>query len=329
MKSMRNALTFGNVLVILTAWQKHIIILEFPYFIRVNIPVLIVFTSGPKVFYQRIGNIKGLIEVLLNLGELDYYREDYSASLEILGEGLKYARRINDARAEAELLYYKAKVFLLLNKQDMFKQNIDECLIKAADNSTKERLGVYYILKNREREYFANEKEDIYLAKAEKICLNENDPILDIEISLERIRVHLERGLTLNLIEMIKELIKTLETKNYRWYHVKALILQAKAMMSGGIEKTYIEEILQKAEKMARKLGLFLSIKDIYLLRGRLLCLAGNDRKAFQEYREAFQHLKSVLASIKQVELKKTFLSSKENVELVSEIKKVQTRLMK
>jgi serine/threonine protein kinase/tetratricopeptide (TPR) repeat protein len=285
------------------------------------------FLIKSKELQAQIGNIKGLVESLANLGELEYLREDYSAALEILQGALIYSKRIEAGGSTAEILYLMAKVYLSINSVEEASISINECLDLARSNDVKYRMGNYYVLKHREI-YLRSSADDVDILKqVETIQASEKDPLLEIEMGLEKVFTALALKKVAEADAIINKTEPVIRKGTYNWHLVQLLLFKAHVLLLNRADQALIEEALKEAEKCATDMGLFLRLKDIYLMRGKLARLKGDIKTAFQYYRVAYQHLKAVLVTIKQNEYKKSMVTALENRELLAEIKYVQNQL--
>lgn len=274
---------------------------------------------------NRIGDIKGLVASHCNIGELLFLREDYSHALETLDEGIKFAERIQSFSDKAEMLYQKARVFLALNQLNAAKNAIDDCLNLSESLNDKSKLCEYYIFKAKTHYILENQFKNIYLEKAEEINAKENNQNLGMLLNLEYLNFYVENREIEKALEKFQSINKLVESSNYRWYQVQLLILFAKTLVLDNRPIAVIEKTLNKAEEIARSMGLMLQIKSVYLLKGLLKQKTGDLINSYKCYRKAYQCLKLCLTHIVQDEYKQSLILLTENKELFIKIKEIKT----
>ncbi len=278
-----------------------------------------------KDLKNRIGDIKGLVASHCNIGELLFLREDYSQALETLDEGIKFAERIKIYSDKAEMLYQKARVYLALNQLKAASFAIDDCLNLSESLNDKTKLCEYYIFKAKVFFIIENQFDNIYLKKAEEINAKENNQNLGMLLNLEYLNYYVEEREIEKALEKFQKINKLVESSNYRWYQVQLLILFAKTLILDNRPIHIIEKTLNKAEDIAKSMGLMLQIKTIYLLKGLLKQRSGDLISSYKSYRKAYQCLKLCLTHIIQDEYKQSLIMLSENKHLLIKIKDIKT----
>ena len=88
-----------------------------------------------------------------------------------------------------------------------------------------------------------------------------------------------------------------------------------------------IEKTLNRAEDIAKSMGLMLQIKSIYILRGLVKQRSGDLINSYKCYRKAYQCLKLCLTHIVQDDYKQSLIMLTENKELFIKIKEIKAKL--
>ncbi|MBN2412930.1 tetratricopeptide repeat protein [candidate division KSB1 bacterium] len=278
-----------------------------------------------KDLKNRIGDIKGLVASHCNIGELLFLREDYSQALETLDEGIKFAERIKIYSDKAEMLYQKARVYLALNQLEAANYAVDGCLSLSESINDKTKLCEYFIFKAKTYYILENQFDNIYLKKAEELNAKEKNQNLGMLLNLEYLNYYVENREIEKALDKFQNLKKLVESSNYRWYQVQLLILFSKTLILDNRPMHIIEKTLNKAEDIAKSMGLMLQIKTIYLLRGLLKQKSGDLITSYKCYRKAYQCLKLCLTHITQDEYKQSLIMLSENKELLKKIKDIKT----
>ena len=277
---------------------------------------------------KRIGDVKGMIYSLCNIGELEYLREDFSASISTLEKGLEYAQRVEARNDETELLYQLGRVFLALNQLDEATQKVDQCIRLADDLGQKLRLGRYTHLKSqiyRESKDLANAQ--LWLDKAKKYAEEVSEEALEIEIELEATRLIIDYNQAEKVPKLIKDIIVRAEKGGYKTAHIRGLTILAESGLAGKSPLKEVESSLLNAKQLAESMNLSLELKRILHLYGQVYMRQGDVRIAYDSYKDAYQHLKSLVTSITKKDHQSSFLAKAENIKLLKDIQELQTLL--
>ena len=269
-----------------------------------------------------------MIASLCNIGELEYLREDFSAAISSLQEGLSYARNVESRDDETELLYQLARVFLAVNQLGEATRKVDQSIQLAEALGQKSKLGRFALLKSqiyRENNEIIKARE--WLEKAKKFIQQVSNEALEIDIELEEFHNMIDHEQVAKAPVVVKKTIVRAEKGGYKTAAIRGLTILAESGLNEKSLSREVENCLLKAKKIAEPMKLSLELKRILHLYGRVYIQRGEIRTAYDAYKDAYQYFKSMITSITQKEHQTSFLAKAENRKLLNDIKELQLLL--
>ncbi|MCJ7496793.1 MAG: tetratricopeptide repeat protein [candidate division Zixibacteria bacterium] len=283
-------------------------------------------TSYANMGLEMARNIDFLLPVgylLKSLANIDFETGFYQRALELLKESLTLSEKMEDKELRVSVFISLGRLFFLLNRSE------------DADRFIEKGLEISRVINDKRTQITVGRLKGILLRKkrrvAEALKLLENSLELAEELnSLEdKLNLNLDFAwlyLSSNQYQMFEKFLekakKIIDQSSFPLIEPEYyFLLFRKEIENGNLNQAhkYSEIALKKASKLS-KLEL---VWRIHYLTGKLNFLKNDFENAYKEYEKAGKLIKSLSQNIEDPELKQSYVSEEEKLNLITDIRKL------
>jgi tetratricopeptide (TPR) repeat protein len=271
-------------------------------------------------------NIDFLLPVgylLKTLAHIDFETGFYQRALELLKESLTLSEKMEDKELRVSVFISLGRLFFLLNRSE------------DADQFIEKGLEISRVINDKRTQITVGRLKGILLRKkrrvAEALKLLENSLELAEELnSLEdKLNLNLDFAwlyLNSNQYQMFEKSLekakKIIDQSSFPLIEPEYyFLLFRKEIENGNLNQAhkYSEIALKKASKLSK----FELVWRIHYLTGKLNFLKNDFENAYKEYEKAGKLIKSLSQNIEDPELKQSYVSEEEKLNLITDIRKL------
>jgi serine/threonine protein kinase len=273
-------------------------------------------------FQQPVGYL------LKSLANIDVETGSYQKALAQLMDALKLSDELKDKELKVSVLLSLGRLFFLLNRSrdaDRFLEQALEISREIDDKRTRiavGRLNGILLRKNKKA------AEALMLLENSISLAEELDSLEDkLNLSLDLAWAYLDSGQDSALENTLKTTGKIINQNKMPLIESDYYYLLFRMEFKGGNLSKALEHS-QVALDKALKLNRLEMIWRIHYLRGKIYFSRNDLESAYKEYQETGKFIKTLSQNIEDSELKESYLSEKEKLSLLSDIKKLAQEMM-